>query len=102
MAIDVFIAGIPYGGEKERGNIGGPREWSRLIIEKTRDLPKLTSACSLQVEFFLPADKFPRNNPFGSDLDNLLRNLLNALTESVLAEAPGGDGSIVHLTATKT
>lgn len=51
--------------------------------------------------FRLPDDKFPRDHPFGSDLDNLLKRLCDALQKTIFSEAPGGDGVIVSIEATK-
>ncbi len=62
---------------------------------------KVRGPCRLDVEFVLPPDRFPLDHPFGTDLDNLLKRLLDSLKETVLSEAPGGDGAIVELRATK-
>jgi len=61
----------------------------------------LLGPCELDVEFVLPADKFPRDFPYGMDLDNLLKRLLDALGKTVLQDAPGGDSAIVRLSARK-
>lgn len=42
-----------------------------------------------------------RTNPFGTDLDNLLKRLLDALGQTVFPEAPGKDACVVSVDATK-
>jgi Holliday junction resolvase RusA-like endonuclease len=55
----------------------------------------------LDVTFVLPKDRFPEDHPHGTDLDNLLKRLLDALGKTVLREAPGKDGAITELRAKK-
>lgn len=55
----------------------------------------------MEVEFVLPTDKFPKDFPFGMDLDNLLKRLLDALGKTVLKDLPGKDSAIVDLRASK-
>ena len=57
--------------------------------------------CELTVEFVLPADKFPKNFPYGMDLDNLLKRLQDALEKTVLKDVPGRDSAIVVVHASK-
>jgi Holliday junction resolvase RusA-like endonuclease len=57
--------------------------------------------CLLRVTFRLPQGKFNETNPFGTDLDNLLKRLLDALSQTVFSDAPGRDACVVSLEATK-
>ena len=71
--INIRISGIPYARNKVRGNPFGPKEWTEAVKLQTKDLPKIKDACILKVTFLLPADKYPKDYPYGSDLDNLLK-----------------------------
>ena len=46
-------------------------------------------------------EKFPKDHPYGSDLDNLLKRFFDALIETVFLDAPGKDGIVVSIEATK-
>lgn len=105
MAVDApierFVSGTPYGKTKPQGRRAGVGEWRDTVIEQTRDLPRVSWPCELDVVFVLPANKFVRDLPFGSDLDNLLKALLDALKTTVLRDAPGTDSAIIVLQASK-
>ncbi len=100
--INLKIAGIPYGKRKVFGNKDGLKQWTGEIKKQTQGLPKIKEACLMKVTFLLPMDKFPKNFPFGSDLDNLLKRFCDALNETVFSEAKGKDSCIVSLYATKS
>jgi Holliday junction resolvase RusA-like endonuclease len=55
----------------------------------------------MNVKFILPSDKYPKDHPHGSDLDNLLKPFLDAIGATVLSEAEGKDGAIVRLSVSK-
>jgi Holliday junction resolvase RusA-like endonuclease len=97
----IRINGTPYGQLKSRGRKDGCAEWTRAVVEQTRELDRVSGACTVDVTFFLPADKYPLDHPFGSDLDNLLKRFFDALQQTVLADAPGKDGCVVELAARK-
>jgi Holliday junction resolvase RusA-like endonuclease len=101
MEIKVFISGEPYCQNKTKGNILGTKVWSQAIIEATQNFPRITSGCKAKIEFILPANKYPNDHPYGSDLDNLLKRLFDALNVTVFADVAGKDGSIVEVVATK-
>src|SRR6266571_2507015 len=101
MRGEKFIRGTPYPWHKVTGDVEGPERWSAAIREQTADLPTFPGPCRLQVEFILPADRFSIDHPLGTDLDNLLKRLLDALKETTLRDAPGKDGAIVELSASK-
>lgn len=96
-----FIRGTPYSRVKTKGRLAGPAEWSTSIREQTSRLRPIKGPCRLEVTFVLPADRFPLDDSYGNDLDNLLKRLLDALGETVLREAPGKDGAIMELAARK-
>jgi Holliday junction resolvase RusA-like endonuclease len=96
------ITGIPYSRNKNRGNMDAPIEWTKAIKQQTSDLPKISEACLLKVTFILPEDKFPKDFPYGPDLDNLLKRFLDALNETVFSGSRGKDSCIISITATKT
>jgi Holliday junction resolvase RusA-like endonuclease len=95
------IRGVPYAQDKVRGNVSAPTIWSAAVVEQTKHLPKLKGKCLLRVTFRLPPDKFPTDHPFGNDLDNLLKRFFDALDQTVFSEAPGQDGCVVALEASK-
>lgn len=100
--INHLIKGVPYSRFKRRGRIEAPAAWSQLVIDQTRDLPKVREACILKVTFLLPEDKFPTDLPYGPDLDNLLKRLLDALNETIFLYARGHDSCVIALTVMKT
>jgi Holliday junction resolvase RusA-like endonuclease len=95
------IQGVPYGHQKHRGNISALREWSNQIIEQTKNFPKVKEARILKVTFLLPPDKFPSDLPYGPDLDNLLKRLLDGLKQTIFSDAPGNDSCVISLTVMK-
>jgi len=101
MRIDKFIKGEPYAKRKVTGDTEAPERWSEATQAQTARSRKVRGPCRLDVEFVLPPDRFTLGHPFGTDLDNLLKRLLDSLKETVLSEAPGGDGAIVELRASK-
>ena len=100
--INRTIRGVPYCKQKSRGNQEGPEKWSSEVVRQTSDLPRIKDACFMKVTFLLPPDKYPRDMPYGPDLDNLLKRLLDDLKRTILSEARGGDSCIVSLTVMKT
>jgi Holliday junction resolvase RusA-like endonuclease len=95
------ISGIPYSQHKRRGNIDGLKVWTDTVIKQTRTLPKITGGCIAKITFLLPAEKYPSDYPYGSDLDNLINRFFDALNETILSKVPGKDSCIVSLNVTK-
>lgn len=56
----------------------------------------------MKVTFLLPPDKFPKDFPYGPDLDNLLKRFMDALNETIFSETQGKDSCVVMLTVMKT
>jgi len=96
------IKGVPYSKHKGRGRVNAPAEWKQIIIDQTKDLPKIREACVVNITFLLPANKFPLDFPYGPVLDNLLKGFLNVLNETIFSEAPGKASCIVSLNVMKT
>lgn len=96
------IKGIPYGMNKTRGDMLAPQLWTQAIINQTADLPRVSEACILRVTFFLPADKFPSDFPYGPDLDNLLKRFLDALNTTIFCNSKGNDSCVISMHAAKT
>jgi Holliday junction resolvase RusA-like endonuclease len=61
----------------------------------------VTGACRLRVTFFLPADKYPADLPYGMDLDNLLKRFFDALQTTVFLNVQGKDSCVTELEARK-
>ena len=99
--VTLKISGIPYGKNKVQGDVKAPKRWSSAIIEQTRHSCKVREICILDVTFFLPENKFPKDLPYGSDLDNLLKRFLDALNETIFSEIKGKDSCVVELKAKK-
>jgi Holliday junction resolvase RusA-like endonuclease len=95
------VRGVPYPRNKKRGNVKAAPAWTDAVITQTRIFPKVTGPCHLKVTFRLPDNKFPKDHPYGSDLDNLLKRFCDALQRTIFSEAPGGDGCIVGIRARK-
>ena len=101
-SIRCSIRGVPFGQDKPRGDLSGPPLWTREVVAQTRNLPKEVRPCILRVTFLLPPSKFPKDHPYGNDLDNLLKRFCDAIKQTVLSDAPGTDGAILAIEATKT
>lgn len=97
----VFIKGVPYCKNKPRGDTAAPARWTEAVKKATKKLPKVRGQCHMWVMFVLPADKYPTDQPYGPDLDNLLKRLLDAMNETVFSEVPGKDGAVELLVARK-
>ena len=97
-----IIRGVPYSRHKRRGNVSAPGEQSKQIIAQTENLPKVKEACILKVTFLLPPDKFPSDLPYGPDLDNLLKRLLDGLKMTIFSDTPGNDSCVISPTVMKT
>jgi Holliday junction resolvase RusA-like endonuclease len=100
--INFTISGVPYSRLKSRGKIAAPREWSEQVIAQTSGLPKVKEACALKVTFLLPPNKFPRDYPYGPDLDNLLKRLLDGLNQTIFSDTAGHDSCVILLNVMKT
>jgi Holliday junction resolvase RusA-like endonuclease len=100
-ALRIRVRGIPYPQVKATGNVAGLAEWTAAIVEKTERLEKIKGPCLVRVTFRLPREKFHNGNPFGNDIDNLLKRLLDALSKTVFSDVPGKDACVVSVEATK-
>jgi len=96
------INGVPYSQLKSKGNKKAAEDWTRTIIEQTKNLGRVQKACIMNVTFCLPPDKFPKDFPYGPDIDNLLKRLLDALEETIFMKESGGDSCIISINAAKT
>ncbi|MGO9585738.1 MAG: RusA family crossover junction endodeoxyribonuclease [Limisphaerales bacterium] len=99
--IRTSIDGVPYSKTKTRGNKAAAEAWSQKVIQQTSSLSPVSDACVLRVTFRLPRDKFPPDFPYGPDLDNLLKRLMDALGHTIFAISKGGDSCVVALEAMK-
>jgi Holliday junction resolvase RusA-like endonuclease len=86
---------------KATGNIAGLASWTAAIVAKTERLEKVKGPCIVRVTFRLPREKFHNGNPYGNDIDNLLKRLFDALSKTVFSEVPGRDACVVSVEATK-
>jgi len=51
--------------------------------------------------YLLPRSHVPTDYPFGTDLDNLNKRLLDALSQTVFSEAKGKDSCVVAMETMK-
>jgi len=98
----IRVRGVPYPHIKSTGNVDGTKKWTDAIIAKTSTLKKVSGPCLVRVTFKLSKEKFHDANPYGTDLDNLLKRFFDALGKTVFSEAPGKDACIVAIEAAKT
>lgn len=96
------IAGVPYPKSKKRGNIKAAEEWTNTVIEQTAHLPKVKEACIMRVTFLLPPNKFPKDFPYGPDLDNLMKRFFDALNHTIFNDTDGKDSCVIELSLMKT
>ena len=97
----IRVRGIPYPQTKATGNIEGRKVWTDAIVKATRNLRKVKGLGLVRVTFKLTNEKFHDANPYGTDLDNLLKRFFDALSRTVFAQAPGKDACIVAIEAAK-
>ena len=98
----LLIKGGAYPFTKNRGDTAAKERWKLAIINATKRLLKVRGACEVDIWFSLPPDRFPLDFPFGTDLDNLSKLVLDAMNKTVLSEAPGKDSCVVSLSTNKT
>lgn len=97
----IKVRGVPYPHVKATGNVEGRKVWTEAIVEKTKHLRKVKGPALVKVTFRLSREKFHDSNPFGTDLDNLLKRFFDALGRTVFSEAPGKDACVVAIEAAK-
>jgi Holliday junction resolvase RusA-like endonuclease len=95
------IVGVPYSRYNRRGKVAAPKAWTDRIVEQTKDLPEVKEVCIVKITFLLLGDKFPKDYPFGPDVDNLLKRFLDALNATVFKKSKGKDSCIISLTVMK-
>ena len=97
----IRVRGVPYPQTKATGNVEGRKDWTEAIVKATQNLRKVNGPVLVRVTFRLSREKFHEANPYGTDIDNLLKRFLDALSMTILSEAPGKDACIVALEAAK-
>jgi Holliday junction resolvase RusA-like endonuclease len=97
----IRVRGVPYPQIKATGNVEGRRVWTDAIVKATQNLRKVTGPVLVRVTFKLSNEKFHDANPYGTDLDNLLKRFFDALSRTVFSQAPGKDACIVAIEAAK-
>ncbi len=97
-----FIGGIAYPKPVSGNRAIEAEKWSKKLVENTINFRKVDGPCSLKVVFYLPPDRFEIGSPYGTDIDNLVKRLLDALNETVLSDVPGKDGCIMNIEAEKS
>jgi Holliday junction resolvase RusA-like endonuclease len=97
----VRVRGVPYPQTKATGNVAGRIAWTEAIVKATQNLKKVNGPVLVRVTFKLSKEKFHDHNPYGTDLDNLLKRFFDALSQTVFSDAPGKDACVVAIEAAK-
>lgn len=100
VKIKKFIRGTPYPKHKAK-NREAAHEWTEDIIKQTVYLDKIKNPCKMTIEFRLPRERFTVGSPYGTDLDNLAKRLLDGLEHTIFSELTRGDGWILEMTLSK-
>lgn len=100
-ALRIRVRGVPYPHVKATGNVAGRLKWTEAIVAATTRMQKVKGPCLVRVTFRLPREKFHDGNPFGNDIDNLLKRLFDALGRTVFSDVPGKDACVISVEATK-
>jgi Holliday junction resolvase RusA-like endonuclease len=95
-SVKVFIKGNPRTKPSKSKTLP---EWTLQVVEQTKHLPIIDGPCKVVVKFRLNQEEFDKSPPYGSDLDNLLKALIDALKETVLSP---DDQRVVAIRAKKT
>jgi len=96
------IKGIPYPQNKTKVDKEALSRWTDTVRKQTENLQRVRDACILKITFLLPPNKFPKDYPYGPDLDNLVKRLCDALKETIFKDAKGKDSCVIELNAIKT
>ena len=100
--VDIFIDGFPTVKKKCRGDKSKPQKWAGQIFEATKKyVGCVGGACKMSVLFMFDQSQYPRDLPFGPDLDNYLKSFQDVLNKTVFNKVAGGDSSVVELIARK-
>jgi len=97
----IRVRGVPFPHLKATGNVEGKKVWTAAIVKATAGLRKVNGPCLVRVTFKLSREKFHDANPYGTDLDNLLKRFFDALSQTVFSDAPGRDACVVAVEAAK-
>ena len=97
----IRVRGVPYPQVKATGNVEGRKVWTEAIVRATQNLRKVRGPVLVRVTFKLSREKFHDANPYGTDLDNLLKRFFDALSKTVFSEAPGKDACVVAIEGAK-
>jgi Holliday junction resolvase RusA-like endonuclease len=100
--MDFFVPGFAYPKHKAGGAIEQAERWSQTIFETTKDLPIVKAPCRMKIHYNISPERFTLGAPYGPDLDNLTKRLLDDLKRTILREAAGEDGCILELTISKS
>jgi len=95
--MEFFIPGPPYPKHKVGNRKDEAEKWSGSIILCTKDLPKVRGPCVMRIDYQLPPDRFTLGSPYGSDLDNLTKRLLDSLSSTILEDVDSKDGCICKI-----
>lgn len=95
--MEFFIEGFAYPKHKVGGSSEEVEKWNQIIFETTKNLPKVQAPCRMKIDYFLSPDRFTTGSPYGPDLDNLTKRLLDELKRTIFQATDYDDGCIVDL-----
>ena len=88
--------------KKTNGDKTTPAKWRQIIIESTKKYAGIAHGeVKMEVIFFFDPSQFPKDLPYGPDLDNYLKSLLDHLNETVFSSVAGKDSCVKRLIASK-
>jgi len=96
------IVGFPVSKFKIKGNKNKTEEWKTAVIRQTQDgVGLLKSECKMKVVFKFHSSQYPTDFPYGPDLDNCIKNLWDALNETLFLKVTGCDSCVKQLDVSK-
>jgi len=99
--MEFFIPGPAYPKHRVGNGKNEAEKWSELIISYTKDLPMVGGPCEMKIVYQLPPDRFTLGSPYGQDLDNLTKRLLDSLARTILKDVDSRDGCICKIEISK-
>jgi Holliday junction resolvase RusA-like endonuclease len=98
-----FISGLP--ASQGRSGAKGPdlEDWRKQVAAQTEHLRPVPGPCKITAIFVLPPDRFPASNPYGPDLDNLLKPLFDGMKQTLFRRHPQPieDACVIQVKASK-
>jgi gamma-glutamylcyclotransferase len=99
--VEFFIQGSPCPKHKVGNGRKEAEKWSASIVEYTKELPMIVGPCRMLIEYRLPPDRFTIGSPYGTDLDNMTKRLLDGLKSTIFKNEESEDGCVCKIEVCK-